>query len=204
MADEVLVVRHGERQDSVDPEWARTADRVHDPGLTELGRWAAWRVGRLLAGDPPDAVYASPFLRTVETADEICREAGVETVLEPGLGEHRNPEWFDADPETLAHETLAERFDPVRLGHEPHVVPGFPEGHAEASARVGETARRIVAETEGSVLLVGHGLTVGGVVAGLVGSTEGVDAPLCGLTRVVRGREGWRLAVSGDTDHLDE
>jgi broad specificity phosphatase PhoE len=204
MAAEVLVVRHGERRDTADPEWARTAARVHDPGLTELGRWAAWRVGRRLAADPPDAVYASPFLRTVETADEICREAGLETALEPGLGEHRNPEWFDAEPETLAHETLAARFATVRLGHEPHVVPSFPETGPEASARVGETARRVVADEDGTVLLVGHGLTVGGVVGGLVGSTTGVDAPLCGLTRVVRDGDGWRLAYSGDTSHLDD
>ncbi|MFB6167981.1 MAG: histidine phosphatase family protein [Haloferacaceae archaeon] len=204
MADEVLVVRHGERQDSVDPEWAQTADRVHDPGLTELGRWAAWRVGRRLAADPPDAVYASPFLRTVETADEICREAGVETVLEPGLGEHRNPEWFDAEPETLSHATLADRFDTVRLDHDPYVVPSFPETGPAASARVGETARQIAADADGTVLLVGHGLTVGGVVDGLVGSTEGVDAPLCGLTRLAREGERWRLAYSGDTSHLDD
>ncbi len=203
MTDEVWVVRHGERRDSVDPEWEQTADRVHDPGLTELGRWAAWRVGRRFADDPPNAVYASPFLRTVETADEICREADVETVLEPGLGEHRNPEWFVGDPETLPHEALAERFDPVHLGHDPHVVPTFPETHAEASARVGEATRRIVAEADGSVLLVGHGLTVGGVVDGLVGSTAGVGAPLCGLTRVVRDGDDWRLAYSGDTSHLD-
>jgi broad specificity phosphatase PhoE len=204
MVDEVLVVRHGERQDSVDPEWTRTADRVHDPGLTELGRWAAWRVGRRLAADPPDAVYASPFLRAVETADEICREVGVETVLEPGLGEHRNPEWFDEEPETLPHGALAERFETVRLDHEPYLVPTFPETGVEATARVGETTRRIVADADGTVLLVGHGLTVGGVVDGLVGSTAGVEAPLCGLTRVVRDDEAWRLAFSGDTSHLDD
>jgi broad specificity phosphatase PhoE len=203
MADEVWVVRHGERQDTVDSEWAQTAERVHDPGLTELGRWAAWRVGSRLAADPPDTVYASPFLRAVETADEICREAGIQTVLEPGLGEHRNPEWFDAEPETLSHATLAERFDTVRLGHDPHVIPTFPETHPEASARVGETARQIVTNVDGTALLVGHGLTVGGVVDGLVGSAEGVEAPLCGLTRLVRDGDDWRLAFSGDTSHLD-
>jgi hypothetical protein len=52
------------------------------------------------------------------------------------------------------------------------------------------------------VLLVGHGLTVGGVVEGLVGSTDGVDAPLCGLSRIERDGDGWRLDCSGDTAHL--
>ena len=212
MADVVWVVRHGERRDSVDPNWEANADRVHDPPLTDLGRWAAWRVGRRFveSGLGVDAVYASPFLRTVETADEICRETGDEFVLEPGLGEHRNAEWFDAEPETVPVEQLAERFAPLRLGHEPYVVPSFPESHDEAMARAGKAAQLVAENESGTVVLVGHGLTVGGVVQGLVGSTEGVDAPLCGLTRIERDgdREGdgggeWQLSFSGDTTHLD-
>jgi broad specificity phosphatase PhoE len=204
MADTLWVVRHGERQDSVDPNWEEHAERVHDPPLTDLGRWAAWRVGRRFveSGVTFDAVYASPFLRAVETAEEICRELGTEVRLEPGLGEHRNAEWFDAEPETVPHARLAEWFDPVRLDHDPRVLPAFPEGHDEAMARAGETARILADEVEGTVLLVGHGLTVGGVVQGLVGSTDGVDAPLCGLTRLEHDGTGWRLDFSGDTSHL--
>jgi broad specificity phosphatase PhoE len=206
MADTVWVVRHGQRQDSVDPNWAENAERVHDPPLTDLGRWAAWRVGRRFAesGTAFDAIYASPFLRTVETAEEICRVLGAETSLEPGLGEHRNPEWFDAEPETVPPATLAEWFDPVRLDHDPYVYPEFPESHDEAMARVGETARRLVEAESGTVLLVGHGLTVGGVVDGLVGSADGVEAPLCGLTRLTNTGDGWRLDFSGETTHLDD
>ncbi|MFB6176375.1 MAG: phosphoglycerate mutase family protein, partial [Halobaculum sp.] len=101
MTDAVWVVRHGQRQDSVDPNWAANAERVHDPGLTDLGRWAAWRTGQRLAdsGVEFETVFTSPFLRTVETADEICRELDTHAYLEPGLGEHRNPEWFDGEPE---------------------------------------------------------------------------------------------------------
>lgn len=212
MADVVWAVRHGERRDTVDPDWAEDAERPHDPPLTELGRWAAWRVGRRFAesGLAFDAVYASPFLRTVETADEICREIDGEAWLEPGLGEHRNPEWFAGEPETLPIEELTARFDTVRGDREPYVRPEFPETGAEATARVGEAVRRIVADEPGTVLVVGHGLTIGGVVDGLVGSAEGVDAPLCGLTRVERLGSGgtetdgseWRLDFSGDTSHL--
>jgi len=183
MAETVRAVRHGQRRDSVDPDWEDHADRVHDPPLTDLGRWAAWRVGRRFveSGTSVDAVYASPFLRTVETAEEICAETGNEVFLEPGLGEHRNADWFDGDPETVPVEHLAEWFDPVRPDHDPHVVPRFPEDHAEATARVGEATRAIAADEPGTVLLVGHGMTVGGVVAGLTGSAEAANAPLCGL-----------------------
>lgn len=206
MADVVLAVRHGQRQDSVDPNWESNAQRVHDPPLTDLGRWAAWRVGRRFAesGTTIDAVYASPFLRAVETADEICRETGTEFVLEPGIGEHRNPEWFDSEPETLPSEQLAEQFGPLRLDHAPYLVPEYPESHDEAMARVGETTRHLTERTDGTVLFVGHGLTIGGVVRGLAGSAARADAPLCGLTRLERDGEGWRLEFSGETTHLEQ
>lgn len=206
MADVVWVVRHGQRQDSVDPNWESNAERVHDPGLTDLGRWAAWRTGQRLAESPVDfdVVFASPFLRTVETADEICREIGATVALEPGLSEHRNAEWFDAEPETLPHEQLDEWFGPVRLGHDPFVLPEFPETHEEAMDRVGTATRRIVESVDGTILLVGHGLTIGGVVGGLVGDTDRVDAPLCGLTRLERDGDDWWLDFSGDTTHLDD
>jgi broad specificity phosphatase PhoE len=205
MTDTVWAVRHGQRRDSVDPDWESNASRVHDPPLTDLGRWAAWRVGRRFAESEArvDAMYASPFRRTVETADEIAREIGIEFRLEPGLGEHRNAEWFDAEPETDSPADLAERFDTVSLDHEALVAPAFPESHAEAMARIGETTRRLVDAAEGTVLLVGHGITIGGVVDGLTGDADDAEAPLCGLTRLSRENGGWRLDVSGDVDHLD-
>ncbi len=206
MTDVVWAVRHGQRQDSVDPNWEAHAERVHDPPLTELGRWAAWRVGRRFVESTVDidAVYASPFLRAVETAEEVCNEIDMEFVLEPGLGEHRNAEWFDSEPETVPPATLAEWFDPLRLDHDPLVIPEFPESHDVAMARVGDTTRKIADREAGTVLLVGHGLTIGGVVQGLTGSAEQAAAPLCGLTRIERQGDGWTLDFSGDTSHLDQ
>jgi broad specificity phosphatase PhoE len=206
MADVVWGVRHGERQDSVDPHWESNADRVHDPGLTELGRWAAWRVGRRFAESAVtfDTIYASPFLRTAETADEICREIGATAVLEPGLGEHRNAEWFDAEPETVPQEQLADWFETIQPTQDPYGDPSFPETHAEAMERIGQTTRRIADDVEGTVLLVGHGATIGGIVDGLVGSPDEADAPLCGLTRIEHRETAWELDFSGDTTHLDQ
>ena len=63
--------------------------------------------------------------------------------------------------------------------------------------------RRIADAHDGRVLMVGHGLTIGGVTRGLVGSTDGVDAPLCGLTRIEQNGSAWQLDFSGRVDHLD-
>ena len=205
MLETVWAVRHGERADVADPSWADRADRVHDPPLTDFGRWQAWRVGRRLSatGVPFDAVYASPFLRAVETADEICREIDRSVRLEPGLGEHRNPAWFDAEPTLLPEAALVDRFDPVCTADEPVIVPEFPEDHDAAERRVAATTRGLADRHAGDehLLVVGHGLTIGGVVRGLVGSTEWVDAPLAGITRIDRRGDDWHLAYSGDTFH---
>ena len=204
MAEELYAVRHGQRRDSVDPDWEAVADRVHDPPLTELGRWAAWRVGRRFAGRDMefDAVYASPFLRAVETADEICRELETVFGLERGLGEYRNPEWFDDEPETLPRDALCDRFASLRPGHDSHIVPAFPETHDAATARIAEAARLLAAGVD-SLLLVGHGITIAGVVAGLAGPDADVAAPLCGVTRLERVGGSWRVDYTGDTSHLD-
>jgi len=205
MAHTVWAVRHGQRQDTVDPDWELTAAREHDPGLTELGRWQAWRVGRFFADHNIEfeAIYCSPFLRAVQTTAEIYGEIGQPAWLEPGLGEHRNAEWFDSEPETLSEETLVDYFDPIRNDHEPAVIPEFPESHQVAEQRAGRAARLLADQHDGRILLVGHGLTIGGVVRGLVGSTEGVDAPLCGITRIERDGSEWALDFSGRIDHLD-
>ena len=205
MTETVYIVRHGQRRDAVDESWPAVADRVHDPPLTELGRWAAWRVGRRFTSmtDDVDAVYASPFLRAVETAAEITDELGTEFRLEPRLGEHRNQDWFDDEPEIRSPTALAARFDGIVLDHDPLVEPTFPETHAAAMDRIGETARRLVAGETGTVLLVGHGATVGGVVHGLTGGTDDVETPLCGITTLESVGDRWRLVDAGDVAHLD-
>lgn len=205
MTDVVWILRHGQRQDSVNPDWHEKAERVHDPGLTDHGHWQAGRAGERLREEGIGEIYASPFLRAVQTANHVAEAIDDRFSLEPGLGEHLNPEWFDGFPEILDPEELAGRFPRLDRDHTPLVEPTFPEDHHEAERRIGETARRLVAATTTRrLLLVGHGATVGGVPAGLVGSTEGVDAPLCGLTKLVREGDHWRLERSGDTEHLRE
>ena len=53
------------------------------------------------------------------------------------------------------------------------------------------------------MLLVGHGATVGGVVHGLIGDTDDVEAPLCGITTLESVGDRWRLVDTGDVTHLD-
>lgn len=203
VTDTLWLLRHGQRRDSVDPEWHDVTDRVHDPPLTDHGHWQATRAADRLRGRGIVAVYASPFLRTVQTADAVADALDLPIYLEAGLCEHLNPSWFDAAPEILTHATLAERFARVSLDHESVLTPTFPESGPEAAARATEATRRLLKrENAGPVLLVGHGLTVGGVATGLT-DVGRVETPLAGLTRLDYADGRWTLGVAADTAHLD-
>jgi broad specificity phosphatase PhoE len=199
----LYVLRHGERVDDVNPRWGESAARVHDPPLTPAGVRQARATGRLLREAPVaarvDAVLASPFVRAAATAHHVARVLGTSVRVEPGLSEHLNPEWFDARPAVLPVDDLAERLPTVRPDRTGLVEPTFPESWPACAARTAEAARRLLDAREGTLLLVGHGATVGGVVDGLAGPDVDAPAPYCGLTRLSGGPDGWRVVDAGRT-----
>ena len=70
----VVVMRHGDRNDNVDPVWISTAARPWDPPLAKEGRVRAFGTGRKFCqnlGFPIHRVFVSPFLRCVQTAEEV-------------------------------------------------------------------------------------------------------------------------------------
>ena len=42
----LIIIRHGERLDNVDPDWERTTERPYDPPLTEDGEEEVRTVGQ--------------------------------------------------------------------------------------------------------------------------------------------------------------
>lgn len=85
---ELLVVRHGESQGNLAREAAESdgaeviaIGRDPDVELSDLGRQQASAVGRWLHGLPvssrPVAVWSSPYLRAVQTAEIALGEAGL-------------------------------------------------------------------------------------------------------------------------------
>ncbi|KAK4267855.1 hypothetical protein QN277_024583 [Acacia crassicarpa] len=70
----VVVMRHGDRMDNFEPLWASTATRPWDPPLFRDGWVRSLQTGRTLQrnlGFPIHRVFASPFLRCVQTASEV-------------------------------------------------------------------------------------------------------------------------------------
>ena len=101
----ILLARHGETDWNREGRWQGHSDQP----LNATGIAQAEALGRRLAGEKLDAVYASDLRRATETAAHVTRETGLEAILTPGLREvdvgdlagldraeagRRYPEWY--------------------------------------------------------------------------------------------------------------
>ena len=123
--------------------------------------------------------------------------------LEPGIGEWLNADWFDAPPQRLKIETLAELFPSIDLDYTPYRTPEYPETKEEVFARAGETARHLAGAYTDPILLVGHGISVTGSVMGLTGRTRDMECALCALYKLVLRDGSFEMVLEGDASHLD-
>ncbi len=202
----IWLARHGNRQDFVDADWAETAEQPYDPGLSEDGLEQAQRLARRLAETGIDRIVASPFLRTLETAHAVAEALDRFVLLEPGLSEWLNAEWFEERPALLDPAALAARFERVDPSYRPCLTPSFPETHAAMLERTARAVRCVVSRSSGAreLLLVGHSATLEGAFLALVGKDAKYEGcPLAGLTKLVRDGDAWQIVLQNDTAHLD-
>ena len=106
MNQTIWIARHGNRLDFVNPEWFNTAERPYDPPLSPDGIVQAQELGQRLVGERIRHIFASPFLRTVQTADRVAQILDLPIKIESGLGEWLNPDWMKSDPERLSIAVL--------------------------------------------------------------------------------------------------
>lgn len=199
------IARHGNRKDFADPTWAATASRPHDPGLAPDGVAQSRKLGHRLQNAAIDRVLASPFLRTIQTAHHVTHLTGHAVRLEPGLGEWRNPDWFDAPPSLLPEADLNGTFSRLRFDHAPCHTAAYPETKAESLRRIGATGRCLADRfSEESLLLIGHGITVWGLLNGFFDDIADTGCPLASLTELVEDDQGWHLVRRNDVSHLDD
>lgn len=205
----VCIARHGDRLDFADPEWHRTAARPWDPPLSPLGVEQAEELGQRLTREAVAHVFSSPFLRTAQTAQAVAQALGLPVNIEPGLSEWLSAEWFPEPPELLSLDRLAKEFPRIDPLYAPRGAAAHGETGEAALARSGATVVRLVAEFAGNIVLIGHGASVLGATACLLGrsaaETERLLQPLrpCCLIKLARRPgEEWRLELDGSVDHL--
>ncbi|NJM71776.1 MAG: histidine phosphatase family protein [Scytonema sp. RU_4_4] len=203
----VWIARHANRIDFVNPEWFLTAERRYDPPLSEDGMVQAQQLANRLKGENITHIFASPFLRTVQTANAVAEVLDLPIKLEIGLSEWLNPAWMTEEPQRLSTLALAELFPRIDISYTPRIAVNYPETYEQMQQRSGQTARCLTTEfSPEDILLVGHGASVLGATIGLVGeiARTQVKASLCSLVKVVRQEPEWLLKLKGDTSHLTQ
>ncbi|WP_414551020.1 histidine phosphatase family protein [Anabaena sp. CCY 0017] len=203
----VWIARHANRLDFVNPDWFLTAQRRYDPPLSDDGIVQTQQLAKRLQSEKIAHIFASPFLRTVQTANAVAEVLDLPIKLETGLSEWLNPDWMTEAPERLSIQALAELFPRIDTTYTARIAAQYPETHEQIQERSGNTAICLATEySPQNILLVGHGASVLGAAMGLVGDiakTE-VKASLCSLVKVVRQGPEWLLELKGDTSHLTE
>ena len=220
----VYIVRHGQRADHADEHWHETAERPHDPHLTDTGLQQALSTGMLLSSERVDAIYSSPFLRCMQTAAAIAKPHNLKIRVEPGLGEMladcEEHGWgFTEDPydEALSAERLAKQF-PVDTTYQPlwdsqgrgvscsrwskgTAAVCFPESWDEAKSRYQDTLMKLKVMAPFSVL-VSHGAGVMSMAESILAPDDVDDCSYCCVTQIHQSGGGaWRCTQHGTSHH---
>ncbi len=202
----LYLIRHGSRVDHEDRSWGKTAERPHDPPISEKG----WKQARLTAQFLRDreisAVYASPFLRTIQTATPICEALDLPMFIEGGLSEWLNPRWHDYSAGCLSPAQLKADYPRIDLGYQSLIMPRYPEKEETVIDRYTYTAKQLYSEAEkrgGDIILISHGFSVYSLATFLANVVKRKKEHYCGINIFEHKISKWHLTFSS-TDHLDQ
>ncbi|HHP7231014.1 MAG TPA: histidine phosphatase family protein [Xenococcaceae cyanobacterium] len=198
----VWLARHGNRFDFVYPEWFNTAVRRYDPPLAEDGWLQAQQLGKRLKSENITHIFASPFLRAIQTAHSIADILKLPLKLEAGLSEWFNPHWMSEPPQIQPRELLETQYSRIDWNYTSYLQPQYPETAAAVNHRTAKTTQWLVANFADNLLLVGHSASIMGVTQSLVPETATFETPVGSLVKLVSNQQGWQLEIAGDVSHL--
>jgi broad specificity phosphatase PhoE len=199
----LLLVRHGQTESN---RRGLALGRADVP-LNDLGHRQAQRLARALAAEPLVAVYASPLVRTIETARPIAAAHGVEVQIEPGL-----IEMDIGDMDGLTFTEVRERYPQLLETWVSEDGPNqrMPGGERmlDVQQRAIETIQAIAERHRGaSVCVVTHNFVLLSALAHFLGSGlpkfRRLRHAVAGITTVEMRPGRARILRLNDTCHLD-
>jgi probable phosphoglycerate mutase len=143
----LLLIRHGEN------DWVgtnRLAGRTEGVHLNDKGRQQAADLATLLAKQPIQAVYTSPLVRCVETAQPTAQALGLSAVPEPGVIEIDYGAWQGGDLKELS------KLPEWRMVQHYPSAFRFPDGETlrEAQSRAVGTLDRLCSQHPNQLIAV--------------------------------------------------
>lgn len=153
----LYLARHGQSEANVQRIFANSG---HKYGLTDLGHFQAEQLAERMSGLSIQAIYSSPILRAVQTAEIVSKRIGIPVQIQPALREFDVGEWEGKnDPQGWQE-------------HRNTMQAWLVEGRLDARMQGGESWRDIEARfipfvdqlvqsasVHSAYLLVGHGGT---------------------------------------------
>ncbi len=191
------LVRHAHRLDFIEPDWFETAIYPYDPPLSVAGVERSIALAHELSRAPIEAIFTSPFLRTIQTVDPLARILGLPIRLEWGLCEWLCRDWTPALPKTMAIDELKLDYPNIDLTYQSLVVPCYPETPEELDARLIIIADKLVQNNCQNILAIAHKGSVLGIVAALTGDARWRAYDLaCGeVIKLVRLENKWHSDI---------
>lgn len=182
----VCIVRHGHRFDFAYPQWFNTALRRYDPPLSALGKIQAQQLGLELKNESIEHIIVSPFLRTIQTGHIIAEILNLSIKLEEGLGEWHNPDWMTEKPLIHPPEELRLFYPLIDWQYRSNLSPIYPETEEIALERIKKITTILTKQFKGNLLLIGHSITVTGVVQTLLNSPIENPINFCSCIKIVK------------------
>jgi broad specificity phosphatase PhoE len=193
------LVRHAHRLDFIEPEWFESAIYPYDPPLSFQGVKEAVAVAEKFAREPIDSIFASPFLRTIQTVDPLARLLQLPIRLEWGLCEWLCQDWTTELPKTTPMAQLLECYPNIDGGYQSLVMPCYPETIAALNIRLNTIARKLTQSKENRILAIAHKGSVLGIASALTGNDDWrtYDLPCGGIIKLVSDGDLWSGIIEG-------
>ncbi len=161
----IILVRHGQT------EWNRV-ERFRgraDVPLDEIGLAQAEATGRRVAQEwQPAAVYSSPLVRAVKTAEAIARHFNLPVQIHAGIADIDYGEWQGLTPDEVKERWPEMHHTWHNMPHLAHIPGGETLGdlRARGMAAMDELATRHAGET---IVMVGHTVINRIILLGVLG-----------------------------------
>ncbi len=164
MVRALLLLRHGEIAANVQRRWHGATDSP----LTPTGRRQAQRLARRIQRDWGDveAIYTSPLIRCVHTAQQVGAALGQEVILDDDLRE-----WGIGELEDTTFDALHSEHDFFRrIRDDLNFAPDGGDTINEVAERIVRALRRIYAKHDSArpIAVVSHGAALGIALATLL------------------------------------
>jgi probable phosphoglycerate mutase len=197
----LYLVRHGQTDFSRQNRFCGSID----PPLNAIGLAMADALAARYGDAGLSAIYASPLLRTRQTAAPIAARAGLAVQIEEGLREIAYGDW-EGRPEEEIEREAPERFH-AWAAHPAQVAPPGGETGYEIAARALAAVESIRRRHDGKVLVVSHKATLRVLLCALFGVDVDlfrvrVAQKVAAISIVDFKSTGPLLQVLGDTSHL--